>query len=86
MSFDMQELNRRSYQVLSTLYHLSRFFMENATFDKFNPQKYSFDWAIEIRQAPSCRHLDALGIAESPLRITQLNWATCEFNAALACA
>ncbi len=30
MNFDMQELNRRSYQVLSTLYHLSRFFLQNA--------------------------------------------------------
>ncbi len=37
MNFDMQELNRRSYQVLSTLYHLSRFFVENAEFDNFKP-------------------------------------------------
>ncbi|MDR2700746.1 MAG: isoleucine--tRNA ligase [Nitrososphaerota archaeon] len=37
MNFDMQELNRRSYQVLSTLYHLSRFFIQNAQFDKYKP-------------------------------------------------
>ncbi len=47
MNFDMQELNRRSYQVLSTLYHLSRFFLQNAVFDEFNPQKYSLDWALK---------------------------------------
>ena len=47
MSFDMQELNRRSYQVLSTLYHLSRFFMENATFDGFKPSKYPFELALK---------------------------------------
>jgi isoleucyl-tRNA synthetase len=37
MNFDLQELNRRSYQVLSTLYHLSRFFLQNAEFDGFKP-------------------------------------------------
>jgi isoleucyl-tRNA synthetase len=47
MNFDMQELNRRSYQVLSTLYHLSRFFMQNATFDEFNPEKYTLQWTFE---------------------------------------
>ncbi len=41
MNFDMQELNRRSYQVLSTLYHLSRFFLQNAEFDDFKPSKKS---------------------------------------------
>ena len=39
MNFDLQELNRRSYQVLSTLYHLSRFFLQNAEFDGFKPAK-----------------------------------------------
>jgi len=36
--FDTQELSRRPYQVLSTLYHLSRFFLQNAEYDGFNPQ------------------------------------------------
>jgi isoleucyl-tRNA synthetase len=47
MSFDMQELTRRPYQVLSTLYHLSRFFLQNATFDEFNPKKYTLEWAFK---------------------------------------
>ena len=49
MNFDMQELNRRSYQVLSTLYHLSRFFMQNATFDEFNPKKYTLEHAFDAK-------------------------------------
>ena len=47
MSFDLAEISRRPYQVLSTLYHLSRFFIQNATFDKFNPQKYTLEWAFK---------------------------------------
>jgi len=42
MNFDLQELNRRPYQVLSTLYHLSRFFLQNAEFDEFKPERYRF--------------------------------------------
>jgi isoleucyl-tRNA synthetase len=37
MNFDLQELSRRTYQVLSTLYHLSKFFLQNAEFDQFRP-------------------------------------------------
>ncbi len=47
MSFDLAEITRRPYQVLSTLYHLSRFFLQNATFDEFNPQKYTLEWAFK---------------------------------------
>ena len=47
MSFDLAEISRRPYQVLSTLYHLSRFFQQNATFDEFNPQKYTLEWACQ---------------------------------------
>jgi isoleucyl-tRNA synthetase len=47
MSFDLQELSRRPYQVLGTLYHLNRFFMQNAEYDHFNPKQYSLKWAEE---------------------------------------
>jgi isoleucyl-tRNA synthetase len=50
MNFDLQELNRRPYQVLSTLYHLTRFFQQNAQFDKFNPTKYTLEWATREKQ------------------------------------
>ncbi len=49
MNFDLQELSRRTYQVLSTLYHLSRFFLQNAEFDKFQPEKYTVQWAAEAK-------------------------------------
>jgi len=39
MSFDMQELTRRSYQVLSTLYHLSRFFVQKRQLRQIHPAK-----------------------------------------------
>jgi len=44
MNFDPEELRRRPYQVLSTLYHLHRFFMQNAEYDRFNPQKHTLQW------------------------------------------
>jgi len=50
MNFDLQELNRRPYQVLSTLYHLSRFFLQNAEFDKFNPAKFTLERATQKKQ------------------------------------
>ena len=50
MNFDMQELTRRPYQVLSTLYHLSRFFLQNATFDEFTPSKYTLEWAAKANK------------------------------------
>jgi isoleucyl-tRNA synthetase len=44
--FDTQELSRRPYQVLSTLYHLSRFFVQNSEYDGFDPKKHTLEWAI----------------------------------------
>jgi len=44
MNFDPEELRRRPYQVLSTLYHLHRFFLQNAEYDRFNPQKHTLQW------------------------------------------
>jgi isoleucyl-tRNA synthetase len=45
MNFDVNELSRRTYQILSTLYHLNRFFLQNAEFDSFNPKDHSLEWA-----------------------------------------
>jgi isoleucyl-tRNA synthetase len=45
MSFDLRELGKRPYQVLSTLYHMHRFFMQNAEYDKFNPLEHTLEWA-----------------------------------------
>jgi isoleucyl-tRNA synthetase len=83
MNFDMQELNRRSYQVLSTLYHLSRFFLQNATFDEFAPQKYTLNWAFNANmlQPPDLWLLSKLQeITEEYTNKLE----KCEFNAAVA--
>jgi len=47
INFDLQELRRRPHQVLGTLYHLHRFFMQNAQYDRFSPQKHTLGWAAE---------------------------------------
>jgi isoleucyl-tRNA synthetase len=83
MSFDMQELNRRSYQVLSTLYHLSRFFMENASFDGFKPQKYSFDWALKAGKLQAA-DIWMLSVLQDRIEDYTAKLERCEFNAALA--
>jgi isoleucyl-tRNA synthetase len=41
----VQELSKRPYQVLGTLYHLHRFFMQNAEYDDFNPKVHTLEWA-----------------------------------------
>jgi isoleucyl-tRNA synthetase len=47
MNFDPNELKGRPYQVLSTLYHLHNFFMQNAEYDNFDPKTHTLDWATE---------------------------------------
>jgi isoleucyl-tRNA synthetase len=83
MSFDMQELTRRSYQVLSTLYHLSRFFVQNATFDKFTPQKYSLEWAFSVGKLQSA-DLWLLSKLQQRIQDFTNKLDRCEFNAAVA--
>jgi len=45
MNFDMNELSKRPYQVLSTFYHLHRFFVQNSAYDRFNPSVHTLGWA-----------------------------------------
>ena len=47
MNFDPKELRGRPYQVLSTLFHLHNFFMQNAEYDNFNPKKHTIKWSNE---------------------------------------
>ena len=83
MNFDMQELNRRPYQVLSTLYHLSRFFMQNATFDEFNPGKYTLAWAFEANKLQAA-DLWLLSKLQEKIEDYTNKLERCEFNAAVA--
>ena len=83
MNFDLQELNRRSYQVLSTLYHLSRFFLQNAEFDEFKPavnQSKLFENGTEL-QSPDQWLLSKL---QGAIKEYTNKLETCQFNSALA--
>jgi isoleucyl-tRNA synthetase len=82
MSFDTQELSRRSYQVLSTLYHLSRFFSENATFDGFKPQKYSLQGALDAGKLQPADYW-LLSVLQNKIKEYTHKIDRCEFNAAV---
>jgi isoleucyl-tRNA synthetase len=83
MSFDMQELTRRPYQVLSTLYHLSRFFLQNATFDEFDPKKYTLKWAYEAGKLQAA-DLWLMSKLQNKIEEFTQNLDRCEFNTAVA--
>jgi isoleucyl-tRNA synthetase len=88
MNFDMQELNRRPYQVLSTLYHLSRFFLQNAEFDNFQPEKCLFSGnkilcdrtLVDLQPAD----LWLLSKLQETIEEYTLKLDSCEFNVAMA--
>jgi len=83
MNFDVGEMSRRPYQVLGTLYHLHRFFMQNAEYDNFNPQTHTLEWAKENKVLKPPDHW-----LLSKLQATVKNVAdkieTCEFQFALS--
>ncbi len=83
MSFDLQELNRRSYQVLSTLYHLNRFFIDNATFDEFQPSKYTLKWALCSKRVEAA-DLWMLSKLQEKIEDYTSKLECCEFNSAVA--
>jgi isoleucyl-tRNA synthetase len=83
MNFDLNEMSRRPYQVLATLYHLNRFFLQNAEYDKFNPQKHTLEWTKNngLLKKPDLWLLSRLQktIGDYTARLEK-----CEFNIALA--
>jgi isoleucyl-tRNA synthetase len=81
--FDVQELNRRPYQVLSTLYHLSRFLVQNAEFDNFDPKVYTLSWA-EDGQHVKATELWLLSKLQETIQECTARLGKCEFNFALA--
>ena len=79
MSFDMRELSKRPYQVLGTLYHLHRFFMQNAEYDRFNPLVHTLAWAREQGMlAPADRWL--LSKLQNTVAQYTARLESCEFN------
>jgi isoleucyl-tRNA synthetase len=83
MNFDFNELTRRPYQVLSTMYHLNRFLVENAQFDGFNPQKHTLEWAKHEKLLKKA-DLWLLSKLQETIGVFTEKLETCEFNFALA--
>jgi len=83
MNFDTEELKGRPYQVLSTLYHLHRFFMQNAEYDRFDPRKHTLRWAKQKKtlKAPDRWLLSKL---QRAVKKCTEKAETCEFNFALS--
>ncbi|MEM2118731.1 MAG: isoleucine--tRNA ligase, partial [Candidatus Bathyarchaeia archaeon] len=83
MSFDVNELSKRPYQVLSTLYHLSRFLLQNAEFDGFNPKEHTLEWATQQGLLEKA-DMWALSKLQETIKTYTDKLETCEFNMALA--
>jgi isoleucyl-tRNA synthetase len=83
MNFDTEELKGRPYQVLSTLYHLHRFFMQNAEYDHFDPGRHTLQWAEKNKslKAPDRWLLSKL---QTTVREFTEKAEACEFNFALS--
>ena len=81
--FDTQELGRRTYQILSTLYHLNRFFAQNAEFDNFSAKKHTLEWAEKEKKLTS-PDLWLLSKLQETIEAYTEKLETCEFNPALA--
>ncbi|MEM0007783.1 MAG: isoleucine--tRNA ligase [Candidatus Bathyarchaeia archaeon] len=83
MNFDINEMNRRPYQVLATLYHLNRFFVQNAEYDNFNPQRHTLEWAKtnSLLKKPDLWLLSKL---QEVIGNYTAKLEKCEFNLALA--
>jgi len=83
MNFDLKELSRRPHQVLSTLYHLNRFFLQNAEYDNFNPQKHTLEWALKEKQLKS-PDLWLLSKLQATISECTVRLEKCEFNFAMS--
>lgn len=83
IDFDTKELNRRAYQVLGTLYHLHRFFMQNAEYDSFNPRKHTLQWA---RKNNALKNPDSWLLSKLQQTVNEVTekLEKCEFHFALS--
>jgi isoleucyl-tRNA synthetase len=83
INFDPNELGRRTYHVLSTLYHLNRFFLQNAEFDNFDPRKHTLEWARKVKQVKNVESW-LLSKLQGIIETYTSKLEKCEFNVALA--
>jgi len=83
MNFDIQEMYKRPYQVLNTLYHLHRFFMQNAEYDGFNPVEHTIERAeAEGNLRPPDRWL--LSKLQQLISDVTRGYERCQFHVALS--
>ena len=47
LNFSVKEMERRPYQVMSTLYYLHTYFKQNSNFDSFEQKKHNLCWVID---------------------------------------
>jgi len=83
MNFDLQELGKRPYQVLGTLYHLHKFFMQNAEYDDFDPKTHTLEWAKK-NQVLRPVDLWLLSKLQGAVKLVTENLERCEFQFALS--
>ncbi|MEM2102775.1 MAG: class I tRNA ligase family protein, partial [Candidatus Bathyarchaeia archaeon] len=83
MNFDLQELSKRPYQVLSTLYHLHRFFMQNAEYDNFDPKTHGLEWAEKNKALRPVDRWLLSKLQGTVKRVTE-RLDSCEFQLALS--
>jgi len=83
MNFDPRELRGRPYQVLSTLYHMHNFFLQNAKYDNFDPKTHTLVWAAE-NDALSKPDRWLLSRLQGLVREFTSKAESCEFNSSLS--
>ena len=83
MNFDAEELKGRPYQVLSTFYHLHRFFMQNAEYDHFDPRRHTLQWAKENKGLKTLDRWLLSKLQGTVKEVTEKAEA-CEFNFVLS--
>jgi isoleucyl-tRNA synthetase len=82
MNFDTRDLKGRPYQVLSTLYHLHNFFLQNAEYDCFDPKEHTLQWANEKKVLKTADRW-LLSKLQSLVEDFTEKAEACEFNFAL---
>jgi isoleucyl-tRNA synthetase len=83
MNFDTRELKGRPYQVLSTLYHMHNFFVQNAEYDNFNPKTHTLQWATK-QNAITAPDRWLISKLQGLIREFTEKVEECEFNFALS--
>lgn len=83
MNFDTRELKGRPYQVLSTLYYLHNFFMQNAEYDNFDPNKHTITWS-EKKKVLNDPDRWLLSKLQNLVKEFTVHAEECEFNFALS--